>query len=877
MSALAAAIHAARRRARRDEGGYLLIYVLGIIGLTSVLVIALLGLALTSAKVAAIESQQAREARAADGALESLVADIASRGGDVCGNPTDWPRTVDGSPDVSVDCTFSGVSDDPDAKLPGPDVEIVGTDAYAGGINPVPSVPGVSNPSFVVRGSSSPATFSSDVFVQDGAAPARSGGSPAVDVAGQYEQAATVGGGGCGALGTPGPNQISDAGGEGQPSCGGPVTATTVEAPYPADGIPSVPTRPMTCPNVSLAPGRYSPTEITRLNDILGGSQSCTVVFEPGVHYLDVFDPARTGDARNSLTISNRNVRVIGGVPTPTMTFPNACESGPTSPGVQIVLSARSAVRHIGGNVALCPMHQNGGAVPVLRQSGSADTQPQFVSASSANFSGGAAALAGPGGWSSAQMCAWTWTFEWGFFVACNPQSFDTTWRSAGTGPLRSASAVLDLQERPILTIASGPDDPGSQHAVDVRVRFTVTPATGPSCTTDLLPAGRSYGGSISYDLLNGSCASVLTNQNQIDGAHVSATFSWQGAVNQGLILDVRNMRIETNSFDVRASGPGPSDAAWGSTVDGARVPDSASAQATQNYALQDPNWLAGGGAWAPINHVTRTLTLNQLSLPSGLNGSDRLDRLAVKIRGPVNEVSFLADPVDGGLMKVELVDPGTGAVVCSTGEDQSTRAYGQSNQYLRFDLISPGNCGQLQTASQLQGLRLRLSYRTGCALLSLTNAPVIQGSDCAGVPIPKVDSVSLSVGTNTVTSRPPYSSVSVDTSNGTSFDVFGPVVLPRSDLDVRWVGTTSWLGGFSRPIFEGKLQVHGLGVDQIGGEQGVVCCVAGRDAAVLVARVDGEIRAQAAIRVNPAAQGSASARRGVEVLSWKICGRNGC
>jgi hypothetical protein len=876
MNALTAALHA--RRARRDEGGYLLIYVLGIIGLTSVLVIALLGLALTSAKVAAIEAQQAREARAADGALESLVADVASRGGDICGDSTSWPRTVDGSPDVEVDCTFGGVSADPDAPLPGPDVEIVGTDAYTGGITPVPAVAGVSNPSFVADGTSAPATFSSDVYVKNGAAPVRSGAGsdPAVDVAGQYEQGAAVGGGGCGALGTPGPNQIADAGGAGQPTCGGTVTDTPVEPPYPSDGVPAVPTRAMTCPNVSLAPGRYSPSEITQLNAILRGTQSCTVVFQPGVHYLDVFDPTQTGDERNTLKITNKNVRVIGGVPTATQAFPNACESGPTSPGVQIVLSARSAIRHQGGNVALCPMHQNGSALPVLRQSGSADTQPQLVSASSANFSGGAAALAGQGAWSSAEMCSWTWTWDWGFFVACNPQSFDTTWRSAGTGPLRSASVVLGLQERPILTFASGPDDPGSHHAVDVRVRFTVTPTTGASCTTDLLPAGRSFGGSISYDLLNGSCASVLTDQKQIDGAHVAATFSWQGAVNQGLIIDVRNMRIETNSFDVRASGPGPSDAAW-TTVDGARAPDSAFAQATQNYANQDPNWLAGGGAWAPTAHVTRTLSLNSLTLPSGLNGSDRLDRLAVKIRGPINEVSYLADPIDGGLMKVELVDPGTGAVVCSTGEDQSTRAYGQSNQYLQFDLISPGNCGQLQTASQLQGLRLRLSYRTGCALLSLTGAPVIQGSDCAGVPIPKVDSVSLAVGTNTVTARPPYSSVSVDTSNATSFDVFGPVILPKSDLDVRWVGTTSWLGGFSRPVFEGKLQVHGLGVKQLGPEQGVVCCVVGRDAAVLVARVNGEVRAQAAIRVNPSVQGTVTDRRNVDVLSWKICGRNGC
>ena len=45
----------------------------------------------------------------------------------------------------------------------------------------------------------------------------------------------------------------------------------------------------------------------------------------------------------------------------------------------------------------------------------------------------------------------------------------------------------------------------------------------------------------------------------------------------------------------------------------------------------------------------------------------------------------------------------------------------------------------------------------------------------------------------------------------------------------------------------------------------------------VLVARVDGQVRAQAAVRVNPATTGSPTARRPVDVLSWKLCSRVGC
>jgi len=68
-----------------------LMFVLGIIALTSVVVIALLGLALTSARIAGQQAELARETRAADGALEAAVSDIARDGGQPCdaiGPPT---------------------------------------------------------------------------------------------------------------------------------------------------------------------------------------------------------------------------------------------------------------------------------------------------------------------------------------------------------------------------------------------------------------------------------------------------------------------------------------------------------------------------------------------------------------------------------------------------------------------------------------------------------------------------------------------------------------------------------------------------------------------------------------------------------------------
>ena len=93
-----------------------------------------------------------------------------------------------------------------------------------------------------------------------------------------------------------------------------------------------------------------------QLSTILGGTQACTVIFKPGVHYLDVYDDSKTDPAaRTTLTISNKNVQVIGGQPLAGGTFPRACDT--TKKGAQLILSPRSAFRHTGGRVALCPRY----------------------------------------------------------------------------------------------------------------------------------------------------------------------------------------------------------------------------------------------------------------------------------------------------------------------------------------------------------------------------------------------------------------------------------------------------------------------------------------------------------------------------------------
>jgi len=856
----------------RGQDGYLLIYVMGIIGLTSVLVIALIGLALTSARVAAMEARVARETRAADGAIEAQIAAISSRGGAICNTPGPVdvadPSVRGGA--VRVDCTTSGVSN-PGQRLPGPDVQIVGTTDYAGAITP--TMAGATDPSLVVDASTGAARFDSDVLVARGASVARSSGTPAVEVAGQYEQGSVVGGTGCGALDSSAPNRIADEGGVGAPSCGS-VPTMPVAVPSDVSGLRRPTTgRDFSCAPggvVTLAPGTYSAADIHALNMLVTSPStlSCTIVLQPGVHYLDVYDPSKVTASRNLLEVSNPNIRVIGGDPVgdpAAAPFPYACQTGTAARGVQVVLSPRSAIRHSAGRVALCPDHVIGpggaaGALPVLSQSSITDSQPVLTGWSATGFAN-PAGLNSSTDWAETTQCWWDLTW-WGFVANCAERAFQTTWASSGSGALASARVLLDVRQRPV-PITNIADTAASYHASPVEVRFKITNGAV-DCTTDWQPAGRSWAQTMSYDLLGSSeCRSELTQQEQLNGATVQATFRATPA-GTGLLLSARNMRIETNSFTLDAAAVGTSDPQWSNVAGALRGSDSNSSASVSQPPVTSPITIPVT-YWEDAARVTRSFTLTDFTLPAGLLPTDRVTRLGVLLRGPTNEISYLADPIDGGSMTATLTT--ADGSTCTA----STPSYGQSGAYVRYDLISGSCASKVITADQLDDAQLQVSITTGCTVPS---APFPPAGTCSSVGIPKVDHLALSVGTDTYHGPTPYSSVTSSAFDQTSFDVFGPALMPTADLDINWNGVPD----VTRPLFDGPLQVHGLGVRQAASAaQGTICCVIDNTAAVLVASVDGDVRAQSAIRVDTGVIGSVTNRRPVEILSWQLCGRNGC
>ena len=241
-------------------------------------------------------------------------------------------------------------------------------------------------------------------------------------------------------------------------------------------------------------------------------------------------------------------------------------------------------------------------------------------------------------------------------------------------------------------------------------------------------------------------------------------------------------------------------------------------------------------------------------------------------MRSPTGAENYLSDPVDGSRIRFRLDGNGWS---CSTSDAQLTRSHAQSNQELRYDLFLGGDClPVVDSAGALDGADLTVTLTTGC-----TQRPYqLFGTKCTSVTLPEFDYVGLVATTNTVNAAP-YSEISInaavngdgqplDQATSTSFDVFGPVILPRADLDIHWLG-----GVFpNRPIIAGRLQVHGLGSDMAAGAtMGIVCCTPLEGAGVLEASIDSVVRARAIVRTDDALPGE------VTILDWKLCGRGGC
>lgn len=841
-----------------SQGGFALMLVLGVIALTSLVIVALLGLTLTSARITASQAQSARERRAADGALESAIGQIArSSANNACdavpvGNELSFderPEVAGSAISVSAGCELVPVGDPSDGSsdpLGGSKVDVVG-ESYDG---PITAPGGLAGSPTLVHTGHEALAFRADVDVRHGAA-ARSTNpaGPGITATGQYAQGDPASGfPACGPL-TPGAGQpsVEIADRDDAPSCNdararaiAPRTGSLF-APGEAVGDGTVPA----CSSlVELDPGRYDAVDTAKLNRLLGGGcAGATFWFHPGKYLFDVNDPANPEPDRHALVIADASVRVIFGEPTGSpgaAEFPRACDA--TASGASIQLTGRSAIRHRAGRVAICPAFNagTGTPLPALVQSDLAPSQPLLRSSSPAL---------------PISLDVRT----------CNPNcSFSTEWTSTGNAPLTSA----ELQFRSLET----PPVHQGERAVNVQVSGPV------SCSTGFLPSGRTNDLYTTIDLMAfGSCAGALAGEDEsiFEGATITVTHRYTspdglcGPFDDCIGLRVNDVRLRTN---VQVSqGTSVSTSSWQNpgaalALDGVRT--------VANHG--DECFLLPGDVRCRLDRPrSHTLSINGFNPTTGgtLRASDHVETLGVRFNTPAGDTwpSWAAVPADRPQPSMRIELRLASGATCSVTHD----GYSRSRVGIHVDLISPSSsCRALvDDVGDLVGAGVTVSMQTGCAWFGSAHIyDPFDISRCFMARLPDIDRLALAVTTDTVRSSP-RSEMTVDHDRGTSFNVQGDTLMPRADVDLHWKGSVNIL-----PIFGGYLSVKGLGSDMAPGAQmGVVCC-SPPSTVKLTAVIEGRVIAETHVvvgRPSSSTPGGAAARP-LAVLDWRFCG-GGC
>lgn len=390
----------------RNERGVALITVLAVIAFTMLVIGALFGLLGTSMRVTESAERTAREARAADAAVETAVNRMRAHpctGADqpyLTGVVFDQ-GTTDTGDDVSVDVSCSAT----EAGGGSDQVRLIGRDGYQGrspwqqncsaaatpegclpwvaALSGAPTDPG---PLSLLHSGHEPLRFASGVSARHGAAALRTddGGSPAVRVGGQYHQGAAglgSGGNGCGALsGDPGGGrgQVRDL--DDDPTCESDQieallasidgNATGPEAPPPVASLPAC-----TGPVVTLPFGTYDSAQTEQLSRMLDGSQAAcrnkTFHFPFGV-YAFRGSELRFGDAGSFYVFGQADAwSPAAGVQASGLADdPDAPLCDGSVPGASIVINGWTELRHTAGRVAVCP------AVPAAADGAGAEPHP---------------------------------------------------------------------------------------------------------------------------------------------------------------------------------------------------------------------------------------------------------------------------------------------------------------------------------------------------------------------------------------------------------------------------------------------------------------------------------------------------------------------
>jgi hypothetical protein len=915
-------------RRHGQQAGAALLIVLAAIVLTSAVVLALLGLSLSSLQLTRARAEVAAEQRAIDGVLEAGVGRVAlSTALNPCvdvpaGSALDVVDESRAEPDlaeVGVRCDplplpAAVPEDDSDEVLGGPAVEIVGQ-SYGGSLT-VPT--GIASGPTLVHTGSLPLLFESDVTVARGAA-ARStaAAGPAVSATGQYVQGLTGPGGTtavpCGDLdpaGTQPAIAIDDR--DATPECSSASAAALaprVGTIFSSVDVVSDRDVPASCPGgvvVEFLEGRYDAVDTARLNRLLNGScPNKTFWFRPGKYSFDVNDPGISpATDRHALVINDATAKIVFGAPNGWIAsagaapgaFPRACNAGRS--GASIQLSGRTTIRHRAGRVAICPAFNpvTDTPLPAIVQSDNAPSQPILVSSTRP-----------ADGWFPT---AYTRCFAavWQECYTASPaqaiRSFDTRWASAGSAPLTSARLRFQTKETPPV------------HNARRQLRVVVYSATNALiCQTGYLEGGRTNGQFTEIDLRTetgpgGTCVGALSaagvTEGVFEGARLTIEHRYRdaggaidpvcpatGGTRSGCAVElwVGDVEMITNSTQVTPTSA--SSSAW-VPAGNARVRDQLAATVAQ------PEQCTGLGLPLELfllfyassgdprcRHETpgpRQIVFEGFDPTAGgaFAADDSVEALGIVVDGRSTPTQNWASlPIDETSARFDLTLAGASTPACSV----EFEGFFRSVRTAHVDLFEEGGTcrAAIETMAQLVGARVTMTVVANCLWIDAFRSPVIPWSGrCDTVTLPEIDRVALELTSDSVP-RAPAAEVSVAASSsagsGTSFNVFGDTLLPSLDLDIRWRGGVTDL-----PVFGGFLSLNALGSRQeSGGTVGVVCCTPPPVTTLrLQALIDDRPVGEAFLYVGPSGSGGVppevpSARRQVQVLDWRFCGRQGC
>ncbi len=901
------------RRVRRrdlsdDQRGVALIFVLGAIALTAVVLVALLGLSLVSARLAASQEQQARARRAADGALETGIGRLArSVENNPCtdvpaGSKVSAPHELDADGDaieVELRCRplplpMQTLPSTPSPEvLGGPGVEIVGP-TYGGSLT-VPTG-GIADPTLVATGAD-PVRFDADVTVGRGAdVRSTTAGTVGATVAGQYEQGALGVGGTAGApcgtlLPSAGSAQVSLSDRDQTPECNStdaqtlaPRRGTLFTATESID-VGTTPACPSGSAVVAFDHGRYNAVETAKLNDLLNGScPGKTFWFRPGKYLFDVNDasamsaPGAVAGDRHALVIDDPTAKVVFGASSgwdatsgaTAADFPRACDLSRS--GASIQLTSRSTIRHRQGRVAICPFINDAtnSPYPAIVQGDSSPSQPILVSTTGLP--------------ASRRLSTSTYCVDWWFCDRVSlVRSFTTTWGSAGSAPLDSAVFLIQTTEGP----------PVHQATSFIRLTLQNT-AMGITCRSGPVAAGRTHGQYLAVDLMAstaaGQCGDVLRGRSEsvFDGATVTVEL-WvdeREPASCGLppgcqiSFTIGQIALRTNMVGLPATTA--SSSSWGTPTGAINRGDGVSARVAQAACP-----LVSGDIRCSddLPATTRSITVGGFEPNTvGLADDAPVEHLGVRLESPDSGQSWASDPVDMTSVQGVLSLPAFGttpARTCSVTE----QGFARSRRAVHVDLFREGGTCRpmVEQVGELRNATVAVSIRADCMWFGAMRAPIIDGR-CNQVRLPEFDRIQLDV-TAALRQRPPSALVSIDAStaaSGSSFNVFGDTLAPDLDLDLRWRGLVTNL-----PVFGGVMSVRSIGSSQAtGATMGVVCCSPPPVTTLLLeAIIDSAVRAEAQLyvgrpgsAVTPPAVPPATAqpRRLVSVRDWRFC-RDDC